>query len=72
MPPIPVEGAPPIDYPVKRPWIPDVGVGKTGCPGGVHPVAVVVDPIEDQAVAMGSPNEGIPIECRPLACEVTW
>ena len=38
---------------------------------GVHPVAVVVDPVEDQAVAMGGPNEGIPIEWRPLACEVT-
>ena len=46
--------------------------GKTGCPGGVHPVAVVVDPVEDQAIAMGGPNEGIPIEWRPLACEVTW
>ena len=62
-----VEGVPPIDCPIKWPCISDVGVGKTSCPGGVHPVAVEVDPVEGQAVAMGGPDEGIPIEWRPLA-----
>ena len=62
MSPIPVRRAPPMEGPVNRPWIPNVGVGKTSCPGGVHPVAVEVDPMEGQAVAKGDPNEGIPIE----------
>ena len=65
-------GTPPINCPTKLPWSPVDGVGKTGCPGGTHPVAVVVDPVEDQAVAIGSPNEGIPIELGLPACEVTW
>ena len=70
-------GAPLINCPMKLPWSPVVGVGKGGgrgaggSPGGTQPVAVVVDPVEDQAVAIGSPNEGIPIECRLAACEVT-
>ena len=34
--------------------------GETGCPGGTQPEEVVVDPVEDQAMAIGSPNEGIP------------
>ena len=59
-----VGGAQPVDCQVKRPWIPDVGVGKTGCPGRVHPVAVEVAPMEGQAVAKEGPNEGIPIEWR--------
>ena len=52
MPPILVDGTPLTNCPIKPPWIPNVGVGKTGCPGGTHPVAVVVDPVEDQAVAI--------------------
>ena len=65
-------GAPPIDCPMWLLWSPVVGVGKTGCPGGTHPMAVEVDAVEDQAVAIGSPNEGISIECRLPACEVIW
>ena len=60
-------GVPPIDCPVKQPCIPNIGVGKTGCPGRVHPVAVEVAPMEGQAVAKEGSNEGIPIEWRPPA-----
>ena len=54
-------GIPPIVSPVNQPCIPDVGVGKTGCPGKVHPVAVEVAPMEGYVVALEDPNEGIPI-----------
>ena len=34
----------------------NIGVGKTGCAGGVHPVTSEVVPVEDQAVAKGGPT----------------
>ena len=61
------EGTPPINCPMKQPWIPDVGVEKTGCPGRVHPEAMEVAPMEGQVVAKEGPNEGIPFEWRPPA-----
>ena len=54
-------GIPPIVGPVNQPCIPDAGVGKTGCPGKVHPVAVEMAPMEGHIVALEDPNEGIPI-----------
>ena len=61
MSPILERGIPSIVSPVNRPCIPDVGVGKTGCPGKVHPVVEEVAPMEGHVVAPEDPNEGIPI-----------
>ena len=61
----------PMACPENQLCIPDVGVGKTGCPGIDHPAAAEVAPREGHIVVPKDPNEGTPVMWGLPACKVT-